>query len=281
MEKSMERKIYLIFEDAACEIKGYIHGTQAEAQACCEKLNKAKRSQPQEFIWKEIPRLLARDIWKMMIDPGFTTVQETAVKWGVNEEFVYHLCRTGRIPGVLRDGNHWLVPVDAQKPVVRTTEFVTPVIMAVKWNVSCVTVTRLCAEGQIPGAERSGVRWYIPADAVNPLEGYILVSELAKKWDMHRACLSKYCKDGRIPGSKCVGDYLYVPADAEMPVEEGFIRKPGYISSAKIAKKWGTSRDVVTRLCREGRIPSAEQINGYWHIPEDAVMPKDGRKRRQ
>lgn len=280
----MERKSYLIFsgrEDDICEIKGYIHGTQEEAQVCCEKLNKAQGSQPQEFIWMELPRLLVRDIWKMTIAPDFTTVSETAVKWGVNEEFVYHLCRTGRIPGVLRDGNHWLVPVDAQKPADRTVEFVSPVTMAVKWNVSFDTVTRLCAEGQIPGAERAGIRWYIPEDAVNPLEGYVLVSQLAKKWDMHRVCISKYCREGRIQGSKRVGDYLYVPADAEMPVEEGFIRKPGYVSSAKIAKKWGTSRDVVTRLCREGRIPSVEQINGYWHIPEDAVMPKDGRKRRQ
>ena len=280
----MERKSYLIFsgrEDAVCEVKGYIRGTEAEAQAYCVELNKSAGDRPEEFVWMEIPRLLARDIWKMTKDPGFTTAQETAVKWGVNEEFVCHLCRVGGIPGVLRDGNHWLVPVDAQKPVDRTIEFVPPAIMAVKWNVSYVTVARLCAEGQIPGAERFGVRWYIPADAVNPLEGYILVSELAKKWDIHRTCLSKYCKDGRIPGIKCVGDNLYVPADAEMPVEEGYIRKPGYVSSAKIAKNWGTSRDVVTRLCREGRIPGAEFIDGYWHIPEDAVVPKDGRKRRQ
>ena len=46
-----------------------------------------------------------------------------------------------------------------------------------------------------------------------------------------------------------------------------------WYTTSEIAKKWDITEAHVSRLCREGRIPGAEFIDGKWHIPEDAVRP--------
>lgn len=44
------------------------------------------------------------------------STNEIAKKWGVSVTWVTILCKQGRIPGVIRKGNRWLIPVDAEKP---------------------------------------------------------------------------------------------------------------------------------------------------------------------
>ncbi len=46
-----------------------------------------------------------------------------------------------------------------------------------------------------------------------------------------------------------------------------------YTSVSKMAKKWGVTNPCVYRAAKEGRIPGAECVNGYWRIPEDAEDP--------
>lgn len=46
---------------------------------------------------------------------GMTT-KEAAEKWGVTPRQVQLLCAQGRIPGAVRFGNAWVIPVDTQKP---------------------------------------------------------------------------------------------------------------------------------------------------------------------
>jgi predicted site-specific integrase-resolvase len=46
-----------------------------------------------------------------------------------------------------------------------------------------------------------------------------------------------------------------------------------YIKASAAAKKWGVSKPCVYRAAKEGRIPGAEFIDGYWYIPEDAEDP--------
>jgi predicted site-specific integrase-resolvase len=46
----------------------------------------------------------------------YLTIKETAEKWGVSGRMVTHYCVAGRIPGVIRKGNMWLIPADADKP---------------------------------------------------------------------------------------------------------------------------------------------------------------------
>lgn len=46
---------------------------------------------------------------------GITT-KEAAEKRGVTPRQVQLLCAQGRIPGAVRFGNAWVIPVDAQKP---------------------------------------------------------------------------------------------------------------------------------------------------------------------
>lgn len=41
---------------------------------------------------------------------------EIAQKWGVSVTWVSILCKQGRIPGVVRKGNRWLIPDEASKP---------------------------------------------------------------------------------------------------------------------------------------------------------------------
>lgn len=46
----------------------------------------------------------------------YISVTEAAEKWGISQKRVQVLCRNCRIDGVMRVGNVWIIPYDAQKP---------------------------------------------------------------------------------------------------------------------------------------------------------------------
>ena len=46
----------------------------------------------------------------------YLTIKEVGEKWGISGRMVTYYCVDGRIPGVIRKGNMWLVPADAEKP---------------------------------------------------------------------------------------------------------------------------------------------------------------------
>ncbi|GHV36276.1 hypothetical protein FACS18949_15510 [Clostridia bacterium] len=46
----------------------------------------------------------------------YLTARQTAEKWGVSLRWVQELLKRERIPGVIRPGNEWLIPIDAIKP---------------------------------------------------------------------------------------------------------------------------------------------------------------------
>lgn len=53
----MENKIYLIYRDNCddcCEIKGYILGTEKDADAYCENLNKGHEYEWEDFYCEEL-----------------------------------------------------------------------------------------------------------------------------------------------------------------------------------------------------------------------------------
>lgn len=280
----MEKKIFLIYSDSAntaCRIKGYIRGTAEEAQAYCEALNSAEAGEGKVFVWMELSLLSANQYRKTVTPSGFTTVQKTAQKWGVSKAYVYKLCQEGSIPGAILDKAHWSIPEAAEKPSAKQQGFLSAKDMAKKWGLYEETVLKLCAAGQIPGADRDGHIWRIPEEAENPLSGYVMLSQLARQWGMRRNNVAAFCVGGRIAGARHIGRHWYVPADAEKPMNLLTERKTGYVSATKTAEKWGSSRDFVCEACREGRIPGVEFIDGRWHIPEDAKKPsrKNGKKK--
>ena len=46
----------------------------------------------------------------------YISVQEASKKWGISKRRVQVLCSSGRIIGVSRIGNMWLIPKEAKKP---------------------------------------------------------------------------------------------------------------------------------------------------------------------
>lgn len=52
-----------------------------------------------------------------------------------------------------------------------------------------------------------------------------------------------------------------------------------YLTIDEYAALVGRGRNVVGRMCRNGRIPGARQQGSRWLIPEDAPYPPEGRKR--
>ena len=46
----------------------------------------------------------------------YLSIRETAEKWGVSSRWVQVLCADGRIDGVARIGNMWVIPKDAERP---------------------------------------------------------------------------------------------------------------------------------------------------------------------
>ena len=47
----------------------------------------------------------------------YITAQEEAEKWGVTRRYIQILCVNGRIEGVKKIENLWLIPKDAEKPI--------------------------------------------------------------------------------------------------------------------------------------------------------------------
>lgn len=48
---------------------------------------------------------------------NFLTTAEVAEKWNISRRRVTVLCEEGRIDGVLRKSNIWLIPDNAKKPL--------------------------------------------------------------------------------------------------------------------------------------------------------------------
>ena len=47
----------------------------------------------------------------------FMTVKQAAEKWGLSERRLQTICNEGMIPGVVKFGRAWAIPMDAEKPV--------------------------------------------------------------------------------------------------------------------------------------------------------------------
>ncbi len=46
----------------------------------------------------------------------YMSVREAAERWGITEQEVKRCCVDGRLPGVVKQGNHWQIPKEADKP---------------------------------------------------------------------------------------------------------------------------------------------------------------------
>lgn len=46
----------------------------------------------------------------------YLSLRQTAEKWGISIRRVQILCSTERIPGAVKIGSYWAIPVDAEKP---------------------------------------------------------------------------------------------------------------------------------------------------------------------
>ena len=82
-------------------------------------------------------------------------------------------------------------------------------------------------------------------------------------------------RDGRIKSESVNGEYLISLDDAEnyfSNANEGEKgrKMDGYLSAAKVAKKYGVSYKAVRKSIRQGEIPSTKR-NGYYYVsPQDA-----------
>lgn len=47
----------------------------------------------------------------------YMTTKEAAEKWGISDRRVLQYCNAGRIPGAVKMGNTWIIPIGAKKPV--------------------------------------------------------------------------------------------------------------------------------------------------------------------
>lgn len=47
---------------------------------------------------------------------GYQSTQDTAERWGVSERRVIQYCKEGRVPGAVKFGKRWAIPIGADKP---------------------------------------------------------------------------------------------------------------------------------------------------------------------
>lgn len=48
---------------------------------------------------------------------------------------------------------------------------------------------------------------------------------------------------------------------------------PGYLGTKEVAKRLGKNQSTISAMCREGKIPGAEQDaqGSPWRIPEESI----------
>ena len=46
----------------------------------------------------------------------YMTIQDAANKWGISSRRIQVLCSEGRLPGAIKFGRQWAIPVDVEKP---------------------------------------------------------------------------------------------------------------------------------------------------------------------
>lgn len=47
----------------------------------------------------------------------YMTVNEASAKWGISDRRIRVLCAEGKIPGVIKEGKSWKIPLDTAKPI--------------------------------------------------------------------------------------------------------------------------------------------------------------------
>ena len=47
----------------------------------------------------------------------YMTVKEVAKKWNLSERRLQTICNEGMIPGVIKFGRSWAIPIDSEKPI--------------------------------------------------------------------------------------------------------------------------------------------------------------------
>ena len=62
-------------------------------------------------------RLLTEVIFIEVHMEGYMTIKQAAEKWGLSERRLQTICNEGMIPGVVKFGRAWAIPMDAEKPV--------------------------------------------------------------------------------------------------------------------------------------------------------------------
>lgn len=99
--------------------------------------------------------------------------------------------------------------------------------------------------------------------------------EIAKRLKKDYNYILRRVRDGRIKSESVNGEYLISLDDAEnyfSNANEGEKgrKMDGYLSAAKVAKKYGVSYKAVRKSIRQGEIPSTKR-NGYYYVsPQDA-----------
>lgn len=109
--------------------------------------------------------------------------------------------------------------------------------------------------------------------ALHP-DGYISSRELAKRWGLNINTINAYCRRGALPGAKKIDgkQHWLIPINASRP---SFVRKyvspqkpPGYVTAKEYAQAAHVTPGYVSKLCKEGKIPGAKQIQRkVWVIP--------------
>ena len=47
---------------------------------------------------------------------GYLTVNDLAEKWGIQPRAIQIMCAEGKLPGAVKFGRDWAIPVDAKRP---------------------------------------------------------------------------------------------------------------------------------------------------------------------
>lgn len=64
----------------------------------------------------------------------YISAQQVAAKWNISDRRVRVLCKEGKIPGAIKDGKSYKIPVDAKKPADGREKKMPPAVRWLKWD---------------------------------------------------------------------------------------------------------------------------------------------------
>lgn len=177
----------------------------------------------------------------------YMTAKQAAEQWGISDRRVRILCSESKIPGVIREGRNWKIPVDAKKPEDGRYKTAGNLLTIIDKKKNKLDSRRPLTEGEVERLTEEFVIEYTYNS--NAIEGNTLT---LRETDMVLRGLTidrKPLKDHmEVVGHKEAFDFVQDLVKEHIPLSENIIKQIHYLVLADKKDDRGVYRRVPVRI---------------------------------